>query len=454
MTTIRFSASGYSPATTGSFTVSLGGTPSVGDQIVVWVGADNEIVTHQPNYNTTTQWYKATSTRGRNTSTLTSYQHTWNASDSGSSATFKVSPAPSLGIGDKALSSSNILWVAVVLAGPVGASESAPAGSYDVAPTLTLGPLKAAHSSALVASYAQGATSFSISDATATLVQSVQDGNGALSLWLTASPAAGYAPTITAQTFNNVTSNINVNGTSTWQPVHGGTFASVASPTYGSLATSGLLTPDGVSSQCFEESSHSTVQPSTNYTVTAQVYSQSGHTVGVSINWYQPNGSYISTTSGGQQAVGTATWTNITASGNSPSNAGMGSAIVVIGNTPPANALVNFDQAYLYQTSSPTVANPCEILAGVLCLNDSPTFLYVPALVYEGPIAEDALLFRYTLARAYTLLNNAGTFTQTRYTSTDQLNAATQVFTNNSPVTSTDRTNILNAGVGGEFVSA
>ncbi len=132
MTTVRFSASGYSPATTGSFSVSLGGTPSVGDQIVVWVGADNEIVTHQPNYNTTTQWSKTTGIRARNTSTLSTYQHTWNASDSGSAVNFAVSPAPSLGVGDKDLSSANIRWCAVVLAGPTGASEGTVAGSYDL----------------------------------------------------------------------------------------------------------------------------------------------------------------------------------------------------------------------------------------------------------------------------------------------------------------------------------
>jgi hypothetical protein len=297
MSTIRFSASGYSPSTTGSFAVSLGGTPNVGDQIVVFLGVDNEIVTHQPGYNTTLQWFKVTGIRGRNTSTLSTYQHTWNASDSGSSVNFSVSPAPSLGIGDKSLASANILWVALVVAGPTGASESTVAGSYDLGFTLPLGPLKAAHSEALVASYSTSPGSLTLSDPNAVLQQST-NGNGAfLSVWATPNPSQGYRATV-------------------------------------------------------------------------------------------------------------------------------------------------------------STLNQCEILSSVLTLNDNPAFLYNPAVLQEGPVAEDPLLYRYTLTRYYTLLNNSGAFSQVRYSSTDQLSAATQVFTNNSPVTSTDRTNILNAGVGGEFVSS
>jgi hypothetical protein len=49
------------------------------------------------------------------------------------------------------------------------------------------------------------------------------------------------------------------------------------------------------------------------------------------------------------------------------------------------------------------------------------------------------------------VLNNGGTFTAARYQSTDQIAAATQVFVNNQSISSTDRTNILNSGVGGDF---
>lgn len=293
----RFFASSFFPFVTASFSVPLGGTPSIGDQVFVFLGVDNEIVTHQPNYNKPTQWAQILSTRGRNTSTLSSWQHTWTGADSGSSVTFSVSPAPKLGVGDKDLPSANVLAVAVVLRGPIGASESLPATSYDVGPTVTPGPLKKAHDGALVASYAVGSTGFTVSDPLTLPVTTISGGGSTLTVFGVDAINAGYRTGITASA-------------------------------------------------------------------------------------------------------------------------------------------------------------PVETLAHVASVNNNPSFIYNPGLIYEGPVSEDALLFRYTLARYYTLLNNAGTFTQTRYASTDQLNAATQVFTNNSPVSSTDRTNILNSGVGGEFVSA
>lgn len=453
MTTTRFSASGYAPKTTGSFTVQLGGTPSVGDQVVVYLGVSSEIVTHQPNYNNPTQWQLAGADRGRNNHTLTCWQHTWTAADTGSTATFSLSPAPSLGIGDKDLSSGNVVWAAVVLSGPTGLSEAVPSLSYDVGFTLPLNAPKRAHSGLLVASYARGATSFANSDASATLVQSIQDGNSCLSVWSVAAPVAGYTSTITAQTFNALTANMNVVDTSFWRPPTGGSFASVMSPTFGALATSGLLTPDGVSGQCFVETNHVPVSPLTNYTAQGEMYSVNGHTVGLSINWYTGN-SYISTSSGGQMNVGTQTWTKLSFSANSPANADNATAIPVIGNTPPASAAINLDQFYLSLSSSPIATTAAEIVALVVGFNDNPSFIYNPGIIYEGPVAEDELLFRYTLARYYTLLNTSGVFTMTRYASTDDLFAATQIFSNNATVTSTDRTNILNSGLGGEFISA
>jgi hypothetical protein len=298
VTAIEFSASGSAANVTGSFTVSLGGTPNVGDLVVVYLGISNQIVTHQPGYNTATQWFQMGSLRSRlNGSTLSAYYHTWNASDSGSSVTFTVSPAPSLGIGDTDLSTCNVVWIAVVLTGPTGLAGNTVQGSYDPLGTVSPDGVKKAVSSALEAAYSLGPTSINDSDGSAVSVQQVTDGSQVLAVYQRQSPAVGYRPTYTA------------------------------------------------------------------------------------------NGLF-------------------------------------------------------------------EVLAHVSLYNDSPTFLYNPPIIYEGPVAEDELLFRYTLTRYYTVLNNAGVFSAVRYSSTDQLNAATQVFTNNAPVSSTDRTNILNSGVGGDFVSA
>lgn len=298
MTTIKFSASGSSANTTGTFAVSLGGTPAIGDLVVVYLGVANQIVTHQAGYNTTNQWFQMGALRARlNGSTLSAYYHTWNASDSGSSVNFSVSPAPTLGVGDTDLSSVNIVWVGVVLTGPVGLAGNTVQGSYEASGVVTPDGVRKAVSSTLEAAYSLGPTGISTSDGSAVSVQSVTDGSQILSVFQVAAPSVGYKPTYTA------------------------------------------------------------------------------------------------------------------------------------------NALF-------------------EVQAHVSLYNDSPNFIYNPPIIYEGPVSEDALLYRYTLIRYYTVLNNSGAFSAVRYDTTDQLNAATQVFTNNSPVSSADRTNILNSGVGGDFISA
>jgi hypothetical protein len=84
-------------------------------------------------------------------------------------------------------------------------------------------------------------------------------------------------------------------------------------------------------------------------------------------------------------------------------------------------------------------------------VNDATPNIYNPPVIYEAPVAENALFYRYSLQRFYTVLNNSGIFTANRYLSTDQIAAATQVFTNNTPVKAADVTNLLNSGVGGDF---
>ena len=49
MSTIKFSA-GSIASTATSITVALGGIPAVGDLVVVFLGTNNEIITHQPGW--------------------------------------------------------------------------------------------------------------------------------------------------------------------------------------------------------------------------------------------------------------------------------------------------------------------------------------------------------------------------------------------------------------------
>ena len=99
----------------------------------------------------------------------------------------------------------------------------------------------------------------------------------------------------------------------------------------------------------------------------------------------------------------------------------------------------------------PTSSTSVGLSAGFLTVADAVGRFYNPPVVQEGPVAYDPLFFRYMLTRYYTVLETAGVFDAVRYTDTDAIDAADAVFVNNSPVTSSQVTAILAAGVGGDF---
>jgi len=290
-----------------SLTIPLGGTPNVGDLVTVWLLTSNEIVTRPPGWNGTNQWLKVNGTRSRfNACTLSSYRHTWNASDSGSSATFTFSAAPSLGIGDKDLSTTRAVACSVVLAGPTAFSEGEPAQGLDeTVAGLSTPPLKRSADNVFQAAAWTGPAAFTSaanSDSSSTVLVSATETTAAPRLLLKVYRTSSAVPAGYSQAFSAVTP---------------------------------------------------------------------------------------------QQ----------------------------------------------------------DFMLDQVAVRDNPAFVYTPPLIHEGPVADNALLFRYTLARYYTVLNNTGTFSAVRYSSQDQLAAATQTFTNNTPATSTDRTNLLNSGVGGDFTA-
>ncbi|HEY6019939.1 MAG TPA: hypothetical protein VIY48_08550 [Candidatus Paceibacterota bacterium] len=206
MATIKFSASSIATQTT-SITVALGGTPSVGDLVVVFLGTNNEIITHQPGWASEftanpNPWFEGNVLRNQNNAVLSSWYHTWNAADSGNSVTFTFVPAPSLGIGDKDLSLVNSLAAAIVFDGSLNTAvlenningvdgnlvNSVPAQPLDNAATLVL------H-----AAFCDGSTvNLTDSDPTATLVQHPMNPNGptalTMSVYSRVAPPALYAP--------------------------------------------------------------------------------------------------------------------------------------------------------------------------------------------------------------------------------------------------------------------
>jgi len=307
MSTIKFSASSIATQTT-SITVSLGGTPAVGDLVVVFLGTNNEIITHQPGWASEftaapNPWFEGNSLRNTNSAVLSSWYHTWNASDSGNSVVFTFAPAPTLGIGDKDLSLVNSVAAAIVFDGANSTAvlENNIQGVDGVqVNTINSSPLKLPASLALHAAFCDGSTvNITDSDGTATLVQHPMNPNGptalTMSVYSVANPTAGY-------------------------------------------------------------------QPVFSKTLSAQF-----------------------------------------------------------------------------------------LMVSAVTVSDVLPQVYNPPYIEEGPMADNRLMFRYRINRYFTVLNNGGTFSAQRYQSTDQIAAATQVFTNNQPISSTDRTNLLASGVGGDF---
>lgn len=307
MATIKFSASSIATQTT-SITVALGGTPSVGDLVVVFLGTNNEIITHQPGWAseftaTPNPWFEGNVLRNTNNAVLSSWYHTWNASDSGSSVTFTFVPAPTLGIGDKDLSLVNAVAAAIVFDGSLSTAvleNNINGVDGNQVNSVNSTPLKRTATLALHAAFCDGSTvNITDSDSNATLVQHPMNPNGptalTMSVYQVASPPAGYAPV--------------------------------------------------------------------------------------------------------------------------------------------------FSKALSAQFMMNAAITVSDVLPQV----------YNPPYIEEGPMADNRLMFRYRINRFFTVLNNSGTFSAQRYLSTDQFDAATQVFRNNQPISSTDRTNLLASGVGGDF---
>lgn len=307
MATIKFSATSSALAAT-SLTVALGGSPAVGDLVVVFLATDNEIVTHQPGWasefsNAPNPWFMMDGVRSPDSSTLSGWYHTWNASDSGSSVVFTFIPAPTLGVGDKDVPNTNAVAIAAVFDGTGSTAlleHNVYGSAQDTISSIMASPLRLPSTMALHAVFTNGSTAtWSDTDGIATLVQQAT----------LASPAG-----MTLAVFQRVNSQ--------------------------ALYRPSFTLSDG-----------------------------SRHSMSV-------------------------------------------------------------------QASS---------------VSDILPQIYNPPYIEEAPMGEHVLFYRYRMNRFFTVLNNSGTFVARRYLSTDEVNAATQVFTNNQPIAASDRTNILASGVGGDF---
>lgn len=307
MPSIKDSAIATATAAT-SITISVGASPAVGDLVVVFLGVDNEIITHQPGWSseftaTPGPWFPLDSLRAPDSSTLSGWYHTWNASDSGNTVTFTFVPAPTLGIGDKDLPNVNAVAASVLFDGSLSTAlleHNIYGSGQDLVMTAFASPLKLPGQRALHGVFVNGTTA----------------------PWTDSDPSSGVVTQVT------------------------------------------LSTPSGGMS--------------------LGVFKRTNSPAGYSPMFVSADGSHS-----------------------------------------PITAAASF--------------------------SDNQPQLYNPPYIEEGPMGMNALMARYRINRYFTVLNNSGTFSAQRYQSTDQIAAATQVFVNNQSIASTDRTNILNSGVGGDF---
>lgn len=208
MSTIKFSDSANAPSAT-SITVPFGGSPAVGDLIVVFLLVDNEIITHQPGWASEftaspDPWFPLDSFRAPNSATLSGWYHTWNASDSGNSAVFTFAPAPTLGIGDKDVPNTNAVATAVVFDGTNSTAvleHSIYGSAQDSVSSIHTATLKLPNAMEVYAIAGTSTTSgFQNSDPSANILGggAIANANGGITMdvFSRANPPTGYSPTV------------------------------------------------------------------------------------------------------------------------------------------------------------------------------------------------------------------------------------------------------------------
>lgn len=143
-------------------------------------------------------------------------------------------------------------------------------------------------------------------------------------------------------------------GTTGWTAVNG-TLAASTAETY-SGTHSGLLTPNGTSTTAYFKSASVPVTPGATYSISGLVYASSAVSSGVisvGVNWYDPFGAYLSTTSMTGPAISAVTWTHLSNTVTAPGNATAMQLTPVVGGTPASSLLTYWDLVTVSCTASP-----------------------------------------------------------------------------------------------------
>jgi hypothetical protein len=123
------------------------------------------------------------------------------------------------------------------------------------------------------------------------------------------------------------------------------------------------VTPDGVTAFPGAISEQVTISGSTAYTASAWFYSPGGYATGaqVAFAWYTSGGAFISFSTSSAVALTAGTWTQVSVTGTSPSNAGKTALILQLSGTPSAAPFYVAEAAF---TAGSSVVSTGRVTSG------------------------------------------------------------------------------------------
>jgi hypothetical protein len=152
------------------------------------------------------------------------------------------------------------------------------------------------------------------------------------------------------------------NGLGPWHAT-GATITQSNAFTQGELPFSMLITPSGSATLSYAESDLVPVQQGHSYVATTVCYSPPGYAnITVSVNWFDVNKNYLSTTSGSVNTIAAGTWTQFqTTVTNNVANAVYADIVPVEGATPPNTAVFYVSTATLQDTLGPQLSTVTRV---------------------------------------------------------------------------------------------
>jgi hypothetical protein len=160
----------------------------------------------------------------------------------------------------------------------------------------------------------------------------------------------------------NAGMNVNptfTSGTSPWVAT-GGAITQSSAQTHGGLPFSGLLTPSGVAAQSYVSSEVIPIDFTKWYTVNGWFYTPTGHSMSLSVNWFDSTGAYLATSSSTVTPTAS-TWTQVTNVFQPPAGAASASIVPTESGTPAAGDLLYLSNVTLTPADPPFVSSVVQV---------------------------------------------------------------------------------------------